>query len=331
MLKRRLNYPSLILKKYGIFIVQLIFCVLIINPTLAMWEENDALIENSRIVSPKRESSQKTLEIDSTSEVFVNPLVGSNSIESDLTESTLDLEKSFIENYARKYIFNDQVVSESNSRRNVRFFCKTLTSLLGITAGIPFLEAACDAAQGNRFLCVAFATGTGISYGLAATWVGLTLASKLDPISEEEAHFQKNKTSPQRHVTVNLLAVVASITDIYSVYKYNTVKWLAIPSFIVDYTFKSQGYYELFDIMGNLFSKQSTGLEESKSKKIIRYQIIPDLLIDSSHTPEELREDVYSKINSLVNNNLDEETINNLSFVQNVGHREKYRKILQTI
>lgn len=193
-----------------------------------------------------------------------------------------DLLKKYITNY----IINNQDFPESQRRKSLRITTKIIGAGVGAFAGIPFIVTACDAAKGIKSLCNVFIAGTVISYGSASSWAFLRLTEHLDPKSREEVSLkEKNKVRNFiSHFGAHILGLLSTIPDGYAVYKYNANLLLTIYASLIDYAFKTEGYYILFNERHVLKDKQLRLI------RTIRERLIPDIL-NNPH-------DLISKIQS---------------------------------
>lgn len=207
--------------------------------------------------------------------------------------------------YIHRYIINNEQIEESTWTYRMRVGIKVLTTLYGVTGGIPYISASCSAGQGIMFLCISFATGNIISTGGTMVWAGLRLANSLNPVSKEEKEITHSRVfcSALKHIACNVLGILVSIPGTYAVYKYNpdTLKFLAIPGFLNSYILSTLGYYEitnhtyLFQGILSIFQENNEMViasNELKEKLInhIQNHAIPSILKDS-----EIRNHLFSE------------------------------------
>lgn len=239
-----------------------------------------------------------------------------------------------IHSYVARYLISNEKLPEQNWKRNIRVCTKVLALLIGGTAGIPYVNAACEIVK-NPYLCAAFGTGVIVAYGSAASWIALRLASHLDPISDEERFFQNSTTcSKLSHIIPNTLGIIAALPDFYYLYKYNEIKFLAVQGFLVSYTFKSQGFYELIEIISNFRKSccqnnvQERGGGRSMAEITHNEIILP--LFSSDHRANDvnhIKEEVVGKLTTVIEKNWPTHDFVSVEW----EHKNKLRKAFQAL
>ena len=199
--------------------------------------------------------------------------------------------------YIRNYVISDEKVKESACAKVMRLGAKGFAILYGATGGIPYINACCEAAKGNDFLCATFATANVISSGGATIWAGLRIMNYFDPLSTEEEKILNSTTtcSVLKHIACNVLGMLSCIPGTYAVYKYNPgiLGFLAIPGFLNNYIFSTSGYYEItnpesmFQKFINKFRKEDESVINSDGIKKqlidqIKNHVIPVIVNDKA-------------------------------------------------
>ena len=122
---------------------------------------------------------------------------------------------------------------------------------IGFIAGIPFLQAACDAAGRTEPGCTAFQIGTVVSYGLGAVWMINSVISRMHR-GPEEAKIVNNFNTCYRvsqHAVANTLSFINTVIPAYISYRFNNSNpnYLLI-SVPVSYAFNAFAFYGLTDL-----------------------------------------------------------------------------------
>jgi hypothetical protein len=208
-------------------------------------------------------------------------------------------------------LINEQSIPENEKLEIIRKFFQFVTPpLLGVMGGLPLVDLACQATRDNPILCPILGIGTFIAIAGPAAWAGLRLTSQLDPISSEEEEILQpsRKCRLAKHIMSNSIAIVSSIPDVFSIYKFNRLKWFAIPTFFVSVAFKSQGYYEFFSFLPTLWERPlSSSQQQEKIKSTITQtideQIILKLVEDDLTSIDDLKISTKEKLHQILNLN----------------------------
>ena len=218
-----------------------------------------------------------------------------------------------------------QDVSNHNERAIIkwtRISAKSLAVILGLTAGIPFFQPACTASlhspilPGNDFLCYTFGIGTVIAYGGLVSWAGLRLTDRIRSYKFDEEMLGKKIISEKNgvlgHLISNVSGLFACIPGTYLVYKYNSIKWFVIPTILVDYILRTEGYYTFLNKIKSikLCSKQipkntnySFQIKQYLAKNVYK------MLSDGELSNNEIQENSLKFIRDLLTSNSNEESI----------------------
>ena len=134
-------------------------------------------------------------------------------------------------------------------------FCSKMVSYglpaIGFIAGIPFLQAACDAAGGTEPGCTAFEIGTVVSYGLGAVWMINSGINRMRREPEETKIVNNSKTCYRvgQHAVANTLSVINTVIPAYISYRFNDSNpYYLLISVPVSYAFNAFAFYSLTDL-----------------------------------------------------------------------------------
>ncbi len=154
---------------------------------------------------------------------------------------------SLLYSFIQKYLVQQERVPEHQSRKILRISAKGVCGLLGGLAGVPYFEVGREAGGGNGVI----AWGIGLSNTVAnsgiGSWSYLNLTNGLDPQSPEEySLIQKSKLKLPAHLLSHTLGLIVAVPTGYMAAKYNTYKWLAIISYGLDYSLKTNGFLTFY-------------------------------------------------------------------------------------
>lgn len=261
-----------------------------------------------------REEENKLLTEDSDPDIVLSDGGASRLQINSLEENTQY--KTFYQNilkFTEKYISGNQIIEENKTIKYARRTLKALAITFGTISGFSYFNIACQAAYILPFvenypaMCYVFAFSTVITYGGASTWAGLKLAGRLDPTTTEEEQIIKLAPSSKyrflKHLISNFTGIMSCIPDTYSVYKYNSIKLLVIPSFVIDYFFKTEGYYEFISIITQLgIFNNKNKMQNNNFSTVIDESFLPTLyqqLYLEEINPEDAKEKTAEFIKEL--------------------------------
>lgn len=161
-----------------------------------------------------------------------------------------DQSNSLLYSFIQKYLVQQERVPEHQSRKILRASAKGVCGLLGGLAGVPYFEVGREAGGGNGVI----AWGVGLSNTVAnsgiGSWSYLNLTNGLDSQSPEEcALIPKSKLNLPAHLLSHALGLIVAVPTGYMAAKYNTYKWLAIISYGLDYSLKTNGFLTFYTSM----------------------------------------------------------------------------------
>lgn len=159
-------------------------------------------------------------------------------------------QNKLLETYIHKYILNDTPISESQYIAYFRYLLLFL-SLIALAAGVPWLQAAKSAGQGNIFLSYAIPIFVIVSAGITTSWVFISLSQKLKPVPNED--YLLRAKSPimakiGKHLIIHFLGMLASLPIIYISINF-TKNIINVPfATAVAYGFTTLGVYNLYEL-----------------------------------------------------------------------------------
>lgn len=192
--------------------------------------------------------------------------------------------------YIQKYHVQQEDIPESTPKKVVRFGGQGVAIVLGGLAGIPYFEVARKAGGDNAVL----SWGVGITNTVATSgtgaWSYFNLLKGLDPQSEEEKILLQDSSLPVTgHLAAHGLGLVVAVPTAYMASLFNTHKWLAGISYLLDYSLKTSGYL-------NFFKKVNTEKGKIKSCLGIENQEVPDMNSSLSKTQQLLVHHLSQKV-----------------------------------
>jgi hypothetical protein len=270
------------------------FSFLGIGDTSSMDEEEDH--PNHSLVSAKKTGP---------SSGELTPLVASINIERG---------ESHLYSFIQKYLVQQEEIPESKPKKVLRFSGRGLAIVLGSLAGIPFFEVAKEAGGGNGIL----GWGVGITNAIATSgtgaWATFNLLQGLNPQSEEERILLQDSRLPiPGHIAAHGLGLVVAVPTAYMAARFNTHKWFAGISYLLDYSLKTSGYLNFFKKVSAQKSKirSSLGIGDQESTEVdpslqkiqkfliqhLSHKVIPALLTMSSEERDHFIELIYQEDN----------------------------------
>ncbi|MBA4310658.1 MAG: hypothetical protein C0425_10035 [Chlorobiaceae bacterium] len=207
-----------------------------------------------------------------------------------------------LQSYLDKYILKEQLLQDTFYSRKTRFFLRTLTYTVSVTAGIPFVGAAKAAAGGNEFLEGIFEAGTLLSYAGSATWACRDLLQRFETTSPEENYFLF--TPSWQHCVSNFLGAFSCLPDMYAIYQYNRYKLMIAPAFLVDYVFNTQGYYDFFELYERFWKSNppQNPIYGQQDKQIIEQNILNRIRFDVSQGYKDVCSQTHKELEDLIEN-----------------------------
>lgn len=192
--------------------------------------------------------------------------------------------------YIQKYNVQQEDILESKYKKVARIGGQGFAIMLGSLAGIPYFEVARKAGGDNAVL----SWGVGITNTVATSgtgaWSYFNLLKGLDPQSEEEKTLLQDSSLPiPGHLAAHALGFVVAVPTAYMTSLFNTHKWLAGISYLLDYSLKTNGYL-------NFFKKMSTEKSKIKNCLGIGDQDAPDVDISLSKTQQLLIHHLSQKV-----------------------------------
>ncbi len=156
-------------------------------------------------------------------------------------------EKGYLYDYAEKYLIHHQPLLEKNLKRllllGAQGFCVTVGSL----AGAPYFEVGREAGGDNTVLGWAIGITNTLATSGTGAWAFFHLAKGFEPqSSQEKVLVRRGRLPVPVHLTSHALGVAVAVPIGYMMTRYNSEKWLAGLSFVLDYGLKTKGYVSLF-------------------------------------------------------------------------------------
>lgn len=237
-------------------------------------------------------------------------------------------------------LFNEEFIPYNICYSKINTVLKGTAVIFGATAGLPLIVLARSAVESNEVLGWVFASSTVLSIGASRTW-GLfhllpdvnTLASNIKMMDKKERAYHSIK-----HIMCHLTGLSSSLPFTYAIYKYNTIKILALSTLISEYGLGTYAYLELFN-KGNVLetlrgclrcnqSQEDVILAQSKSRLISSLNnVVPNILTLENFSRAELIRKLSEDISFQQN---EEDFLNDVLAIHNRSDSKlhKYFKII---
>ncbi len=218
-------------------------------------------------------------------------------------------EEDLLYSFIQKYLIHQERIPESQLRNILRLSAKGSGGIFGSLAGIPYFEPGRQAGGKNEI--VAWITGSTTAIAISGTgvWSYLNLLKGLDPHSPEEKDLmQKNKLLLPIHASSHVLGLAAAVPTAYIAARFNTYKWLAVISYGLEYSLKTNGFLTFFT---SVFS------QKNKIKKPLSEEELPLLAKNQAEINPSLLE-----MSSLLIKHLSKKTIPSLIAMENEERNE---------
>lgn len=149
--------------------------------------------------------------------------------------------------FIQKYLIHQERVPESQLRNFLRLGVKGAGVIFGSLAGIPYFEPGRQAGGKNEIIAWIVGSATAVAISGTGLWSYLNLLKSLDPHSPEEKDLmQKNKFPLLIHTSSHVLGLAAAVPTAYIAARFNTYKWLAVISYGLEYSLKTNGFLTFF-------------------------------------------------------------------------------------
>ena len=221
--------------------------------------------------------------------------------------------------FIQKYLVQQEAFSEDQFKKGFRVSAKVMGGLLGGLAGVPFFAVGREAGGENGVIALGMGLSNTIAISGIGSWSYFNLLKGLDPQSPEEKNLiPKRNFQLPAHLLSHTLGLIVAVPTGYMAVRYNTHKWLAIISYGVDYSLKTNGFLTFYNSIASQKGKTTeqsliTNEEEKEYSSLdiqqnlvqhLSKKTIPTLLTMGEHERNEFISALYSDENMTVENYL---------------------------
>lgn len=206
-------------------------------------------------------------------------------------------EESLLYSFIEKYLVQRNNIPESTLKKALRSGGKGVGVVFGSLAGVPYFEVGKTAGGQNEVIAWGTAIATTLTVSGTGSWSYFNLLKGLDPQSLEEKNLlQKTRLIIPAHVASHALGLVSAVPTAYLAARFNTKKWLAVISYGLEYSLKTNGFLTLFT---NILPKEDQ---------------VQNSLLTGAQVPKKFS---FSEIQPLLANHLLKKTIPSIIAMQN--------------
>ena len=191
-------------------------------------------------------------------------------------------EKDQLYAFIQKYLVQHESIAESNLKKILRFSGQSIGAVLGSLAGIPYFEVGRKAGGQNEIIAWGTAGATTLTVSGTGAWSYFNLLKELDPQSLEEKNLlPKSKLVIPTHVVSHALGLISAVPTAYLAARFNTHKWLAVISYGLEYSLKTNGFLTLFsNVLPKETQSQQSLLAKNQTSKELSFLEIQPLLVN---------------------------------------------------
>lgn len=340
--------------KYIVIFILFTFCKVVIamedetsneiEITLLTKSNTNNLYRETTSLIKKESISDQLTPISTSSREDCDILLDSDVPDTAVVEDLLNNSLTETDYLLKKIMFPEVMVPKNECLSKSNYILRGITLFFGATAGFPFIVFARSAVPSNEALGWALAVPTVLSLGASRSWAMTQVIPDLNILRSEAKFATKRELAIAltKHTSCHIFGFLSSLSFSLTVYKYNTIKPLAISTFISEYILGTYGYIEFVN-KSNIFkelkmnftqcrSEDDLLLHKSRSKALLAANnVVPNILSLDNLERSEIIRILFDNINNQQNGKTFIRTLVNLQKESNIGLHAYFRPVVKLL